>query len=115
MDLSSGLARTIFSGMLKTTNLVIVETITLSNFCPLMNLFMHLGFDFVDIRTYGVNLFIYKDSKDTMMRSVNGCVKNIFEGFMKCLKLPNKKICDICNNKKKCFRECFKCKKYDVL
>ena len=59
MDVSSGLARTFFSGMLKTTNLVIVETITLSNFCPLMNLFMHLGFDFVDIRTYGVNLIIY--------------------------------------------------------
>ena len=48
-----------------------------------------------DIRTYGVNLIIYKDSKDTMMRSVNGCVKHIFDGFMTCLKLPNKKMCDM--------------------
>ena len=58
MDLDSGLARTIFSGMPKTNNLVIVETITLSNFCPLMNLFMYLGFDIHDIRTYGINLAI---------------------------------------------------------
>ena len=35
--------------------------------------------------------------------------KHIFEGFMKCLKLPNKKMCDICNYKKKCFRQCVKC------
>ena len=55
MDLDSGLARTIFSGMLKTNNLVIVETITLSNFCPVMNLFMHFGFDINDIRTYVIN------------------------------------------------------------
>ena len=108
MDFSSGLT-TFFSGMFKTTNIVIVETTTLSNLCSLMNLFLHLSFDFVDIRTYGVNLAIYKDSKDTVMRSVNGCVKNILDGFMKCLKLLNKKMCDICNNKKKCFRQCAKC------
>ena len=40
----------------------------------------------------------------------SGAVRDIFEGFMKCLKLPNKEMCDICNIKKKCFRECFKCK-----
>ena len=44
-----------------------------------------------------------------MIRSVNGCVVNVFDGVMKCLKLPNKKICDICNNKKKCVRQCAKC------
>ena len=44
--------------MIKTRNPVIIETITLSNFCPLMNLFMHLGFDINDIRTYGINLAI---------------------------------------------------------
>ena len=43
-----------------------------------------------------------------MIRSVNGCVRNIFHGFMKCMKLPNKEIYDICNNKKKCFRQCAK-------
>ena len=35
--------------------------------------------------------------------------RNIFDGFMKCLKLPNKKMCEICNCKKKCFRQCVKC------
>ena len=49
-------------------------------------------------------LLFSKNSKDTMMRATTGSVMNIFEGFMKCLKLPNKKMCDICNNKKKCFR-----------
>ena len=62
------------------------------------------------VRTYGGNIVIYKDSKDTMMTVRSGAVRNIFEGFMNCLKLPNKKMCDICNNKNKCFRECAKCK-----
>ena len=82
MDLDSGLARTMFSGMLKTYNFVIVETIALSNFCPLMNLCMHLGFDVNDIRTYGINLAIYNDSNNTMIRSISGSVRNVFDGFM---------------------------------
>ena len=35
--------------------------------------------------------------------------KNIFDGFMKCLKVPNKKMCDICSYLKKCFRQFGKC------
>ena len=58
MDLYSGIARAIFSGMLKTINSVIVETITWPNLCPHMNLFTHLGFNIEDIRTYGINLVI---------------------------------------------------------
>ena len=60
MDLDSGLARAFFNNMIKTRNSVIIETITLSNFCPLMNLFMHLGFDIEDIRTYDTNFVIHK-------------------------------------------------------
>ena len=45
-----------------------------------------------------------------MLRTISDSHKNIYHGFMECLKLPNKKMCDICNNKKKCFRECTKCK-----
>ena len=71
---------------------------------------MHLGFDINDIRTYDINLVVYKKYNDTTVRSINGCVRNMFDGFMKCIKLPNKKICDICNNKKKWFRQCAKCK-----
>ena len=63
-----------------------------------------------EIRTYGLNIVIYKNSKNTMIRTITASALNIFEGFMKCIKLPNKKMCDICNNKKKCFRECAKCK-----
>ena len=77
MGLDSGLARTVFSGMLKTNNPVIVETITLSNLCPIMNLFMHLGFGINDIKTHGINIVIYKDSNNAMIRSVNGCVRHI--------------------------------------
>ena len=110
MDLDSGIARAIFSGMLKTNNCVIVETITWPNCCPLMNLRTHLGFTIEDIRTYGINLVIYKYYNNTMIRSTTGSVRNMYDGFMNCLKLPNKKMCDICNNKNTIFRQCVKCK-----
>ena len=110
MDLSSDLVRAIFCDMMKENNCVIVETITCTNFCYILNLLSHLGFNTEDLRTYNTNFVIYKDSKDTMMTVRSDAVRNIFEGFMKCLKLPNKKMCDICNIKKKCFRECAKCK-----
>ena len=45
-----------------------------------------------------------------MIRTIIASALNIFEGFMKCIKSPNKKMCEICNNTKKCFRECAKCK-----
>ena len=109
MDLDSGIARAIFSGMLKTNNVVIVETIAWPNFCPLMNLLTHLGFNKEDLKTYNTNIIICKKSKDTMIRTTAGSAIHIFEGFMKSSKLPNKKICDICNYKKKCFRQCEKC------
>ena len=100
MDLDSGIARAIVSGMLKTNNCVIVETITWPNFCPLMNLLTHLGFNLEDIRTYGINIVIHKDYNNTMIRSTTGSVRNVYDGFMNCLKLPNKNMCDTCNNKK---------------
>ena len=99
MDLDSGLAKPFFKNMIKTRNFVIIETITLSSFCPFMNLFMHLGFDIHDIRTYCINLAIYNNSDNTMIIIINVCVRHISDGFMKCLKLPNKKMCDICNHK----------------
>jgi len=110
MDLESGLARAFFNNMIKTKNFVIVETITWDSYSFIMNLFSHLGFDMSDVEAININLIIYKDSKDTMMRCINGSDRNIFDGFISCMKLPNKKMCDICNNKKKCFRTCFKCK-----
>ena len=58
MDLDSGLARAFFNNMIKTMNFVIIETITLANFCLIINLFSHLGFDMSDIRTYDINLII---------------------------------------------------------
>ena len=75
-----------------------------------MDLFTHLRFDIEDIQTYGMNFVMYKDSKDTLMTVTTGSAKNVVEGFMNCLKLPNKEMCDICNYKKKCFRQCVKCK-----
>ena len=44
-----------------------------------------------------------------MLRTISDSHMNIYHGFMECLKLPNKKMCDICNIKKKCFRQCAKC------
>ena len=86
MDLDSGIASAIFSGMLKTNNCVIVETITWPNCCPLMNLLTHLGFNTEDLSTYNTNLIIYNNHKDTMIRTTTGSAINTFEGFIKCLK-----------------------------
>ena len=60
-----------------------------------MDLLTHLGFNIDDIRTYGISLVIYKDSNSTMIRNTTGSVRNISDGFMDCLKLDNKEMCDI--------------------
>ena len=45
-----------------------------------------------------------------MMRITTGSDTNDYEGFMKCLiEIPNKQMCEICNNKHTCFRQCGKC------
>ena len=112
MDLDKHVAISIFSKMIMYNNIAIIETITSDNFCSFMNLLTHLEIYTMGhhISQFGVNFVIYKNSKDSLMRITTESATNIFEGFMKCIKLPNKKMCDICNNKKKCFRECAKCK-----
>ena len=111
MDLDRHVASSIFSKMVMYNNIAIIETITPDNFCFIMNLLIHLEiYTSGDIRHFGENILIYKNSKVSLMRATISSTTNIFEGFMKCIKLPNKKMCDICNNKKKCFRECKKCK-----
>ena len=87
MDLNSGIARAIISGMLKTNNIVIVETITWPNCCPLMTLPTRLKLNAEDLRTYNTNLIIYTNYKNTMIRTTTGSAINIFEGVMKCLKI----------------------------
>ena len=42
-----------------------------------------------DIRTYGLNIVTYKNSKDTMDRTIYDYHMNIYHGFMECLKLHN--------------------------
>ena len=76
-------------------NMAIIETITLSNVCSILNLLEHIGVRTMDIRSYGMNIVIYKNSKDTMFRALTGSDLNKFEGFMKCIELPNKKMCDM--------------------
>ena len=50
--------------MLMYNNIAIIETITSDNFCFIMKLLTHLDiFDFEDIRTYDMNVVIYKNSK----------------------------------------------------
>ena len=93
-------AISMFSKMVMYSNIAIIETITLSNVCSILNLSEHIGVHTMGIRSYGMNIVIYKDSKDTVFRALTGSALNKFEGFMKCIKLPNKKMCDICNDKK---------------
>ena len=111
MDLDRNVAISFFTKLVIYNNIVIIKTITSTNCCHLMNLLIHLDiFNMEEIRRYGMNSVIYKSSNDTMVRTITASALNIFEGFMKCIKLPNKKMCDICNNEKTDFRECAKCK-----
>ena len=96
--------------MIKTRNFVIAETIALYNFCFILNLLEHLGFNTDAIRMNNINVIIHKCFADNVVKLISTSDKNIFDGLMNWLKLPNKKMCDICNSKKKCFRECSTCK-----
>ena len=87
MGLGSGLATVFFNNMIKTRNFVIIETKTLSNFCPLMNLFTHWGFDKEDIRTYGMNSAICKDSQDTLVTVTTGSAEKYIWRFYEILKI----------------------------
>ena len=88
--------------------MAIVETISESNFMYILRIFLHLGLSIDKLLNCDVNLIIYKTNKKVKI-VLSGSDRNIFDGFMKCLKIPNKKICDTCNYKKKCFRQCGKC------
>ena len=74
-----------------------------------MNVLGHSGFHTNDIRTYDFNIIAHKTSKDKMLRTISDSHMNIYHGFIECLKLHNKKMCETCNCKKKCFRQCVKC------
>ena len=106
LELDSYTAISIFSKMVVNNNIAIIETIDLPRFCYILNILSHLGFNVNSIRTYDDNIIIYKESKNLMITCISSSDRNIFKGFMECLKLPNKKMCDICNCKKKCFRQC---------
>ena len=110
LELDNYTAIKLFSKMVVDNNIAIIETIDLPRFCYILNILSHLGFNVNSIRTYDDNIIIYKESKNAMITNIYSSEINVFEGFMECLKLPNKKMCDICNCKKKCFRQCTKCK-----
>ena len=104
MDLDRHVARSFFTKMVIYNNITIIETITSDHFCFISNLLEHIGVYTDDMITYDSNIVIYRNYKDVTIRTITGSAINIFEGFIKCLKLPNKNMCDICNNKHKCFR-----------
>ena len=72
--------------------------------------FSHLGFNINRISTCGFNITTYKQDNKKMSVMLSDADKHMFDGSMKCLKLPNKKMCDICNYNRKCFRQCGNCK-----
>ena len=84
MGLDRNDARSFFTKMVVCNNIAIIETITSSNFCFILNLLEHIGVHTEDIRTYDINIVIYKNYKDAATRTITGSAINIFEGFMKC-------------------------------
>ena len=70
---------------------------------------VHLGFNIDKLINCDVNIVTYKKLNKQGKLVFSDSDRNMFDGFMKCLKVPNTKICDICNYKNKCFRRCGKC------
>ena len=88
MGLDRNVVRSFLSKMVMYNNTAFIETITSSNFCFILNLLTHLDiFNIEGLRTHGIYIVIFISSKDTMMRATTGSAMNIFEGFMKCLKI----------------------------
>ena len=98
LDIDS--ARMVFNKMIILNNMAIVETIKESNVMYILELTTHLGIGLGNISNCDANLVIYKTHNNKFRVVYSYSDKNIFDGFMKCLKLPNKKMCDICNYKK---------------
>ena len=94
MDLYRNVARSNFSKMVVYNNIAIIETITSDSFCFLLNLLEHIGFHANYTRIYDINVVIHKCSADKIVKLTSTSDKNLFDGFMNCLKLPNKKMCD---------------------
>ena len=65
-----------------------------------LRIFVHLGFTIDKLINCDVNIVIYKKLSKQVKIVFSDSDRNIFDGFMKCLKVPNKKMCDICNYEK---------------
>ena len=92
MGLDGNVVISIFSKMVMYNNIAIIETITSFNFYFVLNLLTHLDiFNIEDIRPYGINIVICKNSKDTTVRTITASALNIFEGFMKCINYLTRK------------------------
>jgi hypothetical protein len=110
VDVPEPIACNIFRNLLIKNNGVYIEHITPTNLNNILYLFDHLGLlnerIFVSVGDY-IIIFITEDSTLKYMRHVR--LDNIYANFIKNLKIKNSKRCDICNNKKKCFKVCGRC------
>ena len=109
LSLDRGSAQIVFNKIIAYSNMAIVETIKESNFMYILALFVHLGISIDKIVKCSVNLVIYKTHNKQVKVVYSDSDRNIFDGFMKCLNIPNKNMCDICIYNNKCFRQCGKC------
>ena len=109
LGLDRGSARIVFNKIIVFNNMAIVETIKEYSFMYMLRIFVHLGLSIDKLVKCDVNLVIYKTDNKKVKVVLSDYDRNMFDGFMKCLKLYNKNMCDICNYKKKCFRQCGKC------
>ena len=99
LSLDRGSAKIVFNKIIAYSNMAIVETIKESNFMYILALFVHLGICIDNIVKFSVNIVIYKTHNKQVKVVYSDYDRNMFDGFMKCLTLPNKKMCDICNYK----------------
>ena len=95
--------------MMSTISFVIAETITSYNCCFILNLLEHLGLHTHGILTCCINVIFHKTSEHKLLRTISYYHIHISHGFMECLNIPNNTMCDICNCKNTCVRQCVKC------
>ena len=63
--------------------------------------YTYIGFDVEEMRTIDTNLITHADSTGTIMKIITDSDMDDFHGFMTCLKVQNKNMCEIYNNNKK--------------
>jgi hypothetical protein len=102
-----------FTQIMTSENSAFIETITEDNICNLFQFFDSIGVDHMKMKLgYNCNFVIYTDKhQDKLVIVFTSATNNLFDNFMIKEKLKNRRTCELCCEKSKCFRVCHQCNK----